>query len=121
MFSQISFAQVSHCTDGGCTQFQLECENNGGVAMCLNANTQYTPSEKEIHLCEVALAIMEKNCQKANDQPCIVAEDRVLDRCFYLPLTVCATPLESIDFFNNYPDACYGPCDDIAACNVDLP
>ena len=119
-FVQTVTAQVSQCTDGGCTPFQLECELNGGVAMCLNYNSTFSPTTVDEHRCEVALSIMEMNCKKTNPQPCIVAEDRVLDRCYYLPFTRCVEPHEAMDLFQTHPDACFGTCDDVQGCNIDL-
>ena len=120
-FVQTTNAQVSQCTDGGCTPFQLECEAENGVAMCLNYNSAFAPTPVDEHRCNVAYAIMEKNCNKDNPQPCLVAEDRVLDRCYYLPLTACVTAEDATDLFQNHTDACFGTCDDVQGCNIDLP
>ena len=114
-----SCAQVSDCTDGGCEPFAQDCFEQGNYPVCLNARYgEGLPSAKEEHLCDVAWAIMEKNCQKDNPQPCLVAEDRVLDRCFFVPLTLCLDPNVSAELYNSHPDICPGTCTDIVgACN----
>ena len=117
VFCPTSFAQVTHCTGDGCTDFEIACGQSGGQTICLNANSEFVPTQKDMHLCDVALAIMEKNCNKLNDQPCIVAEDRVVDRCYYLPLTMCVDPDTASELFLTYPDMCIGICDNTQACN----
>ena len=113
-FAQTSSAQVAHCTDGGCSDFEIECQQTGGDVVCLNAQSTLTQTKVDEHRCEVALAIMEKNCKKDNPQPCIIAEDRVMDRCYYMPLTLCVPNPDIVsDLLLNYPDVCVGTCDDV--------
>jgi hypothetical protein len=115
-----SVAQVVHCTDGGCEPFALACAEASGITMCLNSRYEESydlPTSKDEHLCDIAVTIMEKNCEKDNEQPCLVAEDRVLDRCFFVPTTVCVDYEQSIEYFQSYPDACFATCTSLQACN----
>ena len=113
-FAQTVSAQVVHCTDGGCSEFELACGSTGGATVCLNSRSGLMPTQIDEHRCKVAMAIMNKNCNKDNPQPCIVAEDRMEDRCYYLPLTRCiANPDDIADLLQTHPDVCLGTCDDV--------
>ena len=115
-FAQTVPAQVTHCsTTTGCSDFQLECQDTtGGDVICFNARSELAPTPVDEHRCEVALSIMDKNCTKDNPQPCIVAEDRVQDRCYYLPLTMCVANIDDItDLLQNHPDVCLGTCEGV--------
>lgn len=82
--------------------------------ICFNPRNEFIPTQVEEHRCAVALGIMEKNCNKDNPQPCIVVEDRVQDRCYYLPLSICVPGDDYFDILRNHPDACHGTCEDVA-------
>jgi hypothetical protein len=92
---------------GGCDRFQLNVFNQ---AICLNSrydSTEEPPNHREERRCNRArlannwcLAKKAKLVEKTGKEfanMCLRAEEKVLDRCFYVPLTLCGPHFEADD------------------------
>jgi len=110
-------SQVVQCTDGGCTVFAEECTAGGGDVVCYNAHSNVEEaSPKQIRDCEHWNNMTARLCDgdlPAN-QPCLNAEKMMLEKCTYVPTTVCiADPNTIPELVLSGPDVCKGDCTEV--------